>query len=242
MAEIIKLGKVSFPATTYSNINMMPFIMGDVKSLPDEYRQYWPIIDACGVEAAENGRVGYLTITETEVPKGVSQRRPGVHTDGHCCRRSDKRFLKDDHVAAGTAGWGWGSGKVLGDGTLHVKGIYMASSVEGTTRAWDVRVDNSGFMGDCDSCPDVMETLRGLEPIMLEANRLYWMTDRCPHEALPMPEGGHRQYFRLVTSAVDVWYTRHSTPNRLGVRPPCIMVDGDKFSMATMMGKDEHVR
>ena len=47
-----------------------------------------------------------------------------------------------------------------------------------------------------------------------------------------MPEGSYRQFFRLVTSQVSLWYKDHSTPNPLGVEPdPSITrtVVGDKF-------------
>lgn len=285
MPELLALEKVIFPQSHYININMMPFVLGDPESIPSEYQQYQPLIDACHVEAAEHGKVGYLTITETYVPKGVCQRRPGIHTDGHCCSQSDSRFPGPKNAAWGGGSWGGGSsysakrdketirklvlpdeyaqagltsemlrlldqrylrgappvtleedGNVIGNGTLHAQGIYMASNVAKTTRAWDYRVENGGWMGDCSTCPDLLKLLKKIKPVMFEANRLYWMTDRCPHECLPMPKSGTRQYFRLVTSAVDVWYTQHSTPNRLGVKPTAKMKHGNKFDP----GNPEH--
>ena len=58
--------------------------------------------------------------------------------------------------------------------------------------------------------------------------------ERTPHESLPLPKGTYRQYFRLVTSDVNVWYSKHSTPNPLGIKPGKMVkiVDGDKFAMA----------
>ena len=53
----------------------------------------------------------------------------------------------------------------------------------------------------------------------LEANELIWMTDTTPHESLPLEPGTYRQYFRLVTSDVSVWYAKHSTPNPKGIKP-----------------------
>ena len=58
------------------------------------------------------------------------------------------------------------------------------------------------------------------------------MLFRTPHESLALPQGGYRQFFRLVTSQVSLWYKDHSTPNPLGVEPdPTITrtVVGDKF-------------
>merc|ERR1712107_790288 len=56
---------------------------------------------------------------------------------------------------------------------------------------------------------------------------------RTPHESLPLKTGAFRQFFRLVTSQVSLWYADHSTPNPLGVKPdPAItkIVRGNKFS------------
>jgi len=45
------------------------------------------------------------------------------------------------------------------------------------------------------------ETLAGRETHLLP-DAIYWMTDRTPHESLPLQAGTLRQYFRLVTSKV----------------------------------------
>ena len=73
---------------------------------------------------------------------------------------------------------------------------------------------------------------------------------RTPHESLPLSQGAHRQFFRVVTSQVgtdgrhpkvttfievSLWYESHSTPNPLGVLPdPAVTrtVRGDKFAPA----------
>ncbi|KAI9318290.1 hypothetical protein DFJ73DRAFT_344285 [Zopfochytrium polystomum] len=74
----------------------------------------------------------------------------------------------------------------------------------------------------------------------LAAHELVWMTDRTPHEALPTRERVFRQFFRLVTSNVTVWYADHSTRNdERGVVPPkgVRVVHGDKFAGAGGSGK-----
>jgi len=64
------------------------------------------------------------------------------------------------------------------------------------------------------------------------------MTDRTPHESLPIPTasaaaGARRQYFRLVVGQVSAWFADHSTPNPLGTMPPSgvHIVHGDKFKL-----------
>ena len=62
---------------------------------------------------------------------------------------------------------------------------------------------------------------------------MYWITDKTPHESLPLKEKTMRQFFRIVTADVSFWFRDHSTPNPLGVLPdPEVtqIVSGDKFS------------
>ena len=43
------------------------------------------------------------------------------------------------------------------------------------------------------------------------------------------------RYFRLVTNSVSAWYSRHSTPNPLGIEPDCPILDIDKFEEGQRM-------
>ena len=46
-----------------------------------------------------------------------------------------------------------------------------------------------------------------------------------------------RQYFRLVTSEVSVWYEEHSTPNPIGIKPPdsVKIIKGNKFEQVRQL-------
>eukprot|EP00449_Zooxanthella_nutricula_P063009 CAMPEP_0198584360 /NCGR_PEP_ID=MMETSP1462-20131121/127922_1 /TAXON_ID=1333877 /ORGANISM="Brandtodinium nutriculum, Strain RCC3387" /LENGTH=191 /DNA_ID=CAMNT_0044315777 /DNA_START=34 /DNA_END=605 /DNA_ORIENTATION=+ len=84
---------VEFPASTGLNVNMMPFVVGDEASLPEELRHYWPMImKCCGGDDAFHAEfrhdlrpdpeeIYFLTVQETNVQEGTSQRRPGLHVD-----------------------------------------------------------------------------------------------------------------------------------------------------------------
>jgi hypothetical protein len=63
----------------------------------------------------------------------------------------------------------------------------------------------------------------------MEPGRLYWLTDLTPHEAMPALESGPRQFFRLVSPKIGVWFTKHNTPNPLGVQPGAPLEHGSKF-------------
>ena len=88
---------------------------------------------------------------------------------------------------------------------------------------------------DSETVTDVhggLEEFRGeLTGEVLEKDTLYWFTDKTPHESLPNLTGSpvHRQFFRLVVGPIGVWYSKHNTPNPLGLQPDCEIVDRDKF-------------
>jgi hypothetical protein len=88
------------------------------------------------------------------------------------------------------------------------------------------------------------------------------MTDRTPHESLPVKAGTKRQYFRLVRAdiftmskllpvltkscaqvagPVGVWYSAHSNANPdPRYRPQAKIIDGNKFAQSsTVEGADE---
>jgi hypothetical protein len=68
---------VRFPPPTGIQINMLPFIIGDRTSLPEEFHGYWPVIMACNVDPSYSSKVGYLTVHESLVAPGKTQRRGG---------------------------------------------------------------------------------------------------------------------------------------------------------------------
>jgi hypothetical protein len=75
---------VRFPEPSDININMMPFIMAkrfNETKLPDYVRTYWDQILTLCIANSEVGKIGYLTIHESYVEKGATQRTPGIHTE-----------------------------------------------------------------------------------------------------------------------------------------------------------------
>lgn len=203
MNYIKEISPTVFPTPKHVIINMMPFIMGDNNSIPEEYRQYSSLINSCNLPLSEIGKIGYLTVDESPVIKNNSQRRAGIHTEKHPSRS----------WGGGSSGWGG-----------FVGGLYMASTINNSCRVWNHYVDEPKPHGDCEHLREVLTN-----PIDMKKDVLYWMTDGTPHEALPVLEDSYRQFFRLVTSEVSVWYEKHSTKNRLGVQPNCDIITIDKF-------------
>lgn len=80
------------------------------------------------------------------------------------------------------------------------------------------------------ACGPEDDESRRRQPTALQAHELFWMTDRTPHESLPLDRPAFRQYFRLVAGPIGVWYAAHSTPNPLGTPPDAPVVTYDKFT------------
>ena len=248
-----------FPKPSGININMMPYIYGGEKfkdyRLPDYVKPYFSLIRFCssgiyyddysvGYDySKDKGKVFYLTIQEGWVEANQSQRRPGVHTDNP----GSIKIKNHGNYLSSTKGGGtyslswftdnfWGAGEILSSGN-HKGGIFMASTVPNSCRAWDCKIEQDrktgfeliGKHGSLEHCKDFLPD--DCEVIM-EPNTLYWITDRTPHESLPLLEKTYRQFFRVVTENVSFWFADHSTANPLGVLPVSSItkiVKGNKF-------------
>lgn len=251
--SVITRDTALFPAYKGNiNVNMMPYVIGDDSTIPRNLRGYLRLIDACPVDGAQLGKVGYLTIQECTVAAGSSQRRPGLHVETpgkHLCKSSlaaaldgpkqadasgahaaatERHDIKTGGVFVPAAEHPWGVGMFMGPDE-YIGGIYMASNVSDSCEIYDAQVEPSavGLLGDVEHVRPFIGP-----GYKLRAGELTWFTDTTPHEALRLPAATKRQYFRLVTSAVGVWYAKHSTPNPLvkDFPPPGVrVVDFSKF-------------
>ena len=97
-------------------------------------------------------------------------------------------------------------------------GIYIASNVPDSTRVWKCRVTNDEVIGKNGNIEPMREFLP-VKGTLLEPGCVYWMSDRTPHESLPMKTTTMRQFFRIMTSEVQFWFKDYYTANPLGVVP-----------------------
>eukprot|EP00794_Sanderia_malayensis_P020444 gene20444-22460_t len=248
-------GNVVFPKPSGININMMPFIMDNRNfsncRLPKMLEKYWKrMIRCCGWEDQQRGKVGYLTIQESVVEKDSSQRRPGLHTERPGLVRINMEAGTNDieHDGAATGedndpelgggycvlrrghfGWGLGAHRI-DEVPLVEGGIYMTSNVNESCKVYNCEIINDNLIGELGDIEHLREFMP--EGETMKKDCLYWITDRTPHESLPLKKSTTRQFFRLVTKDVSIWYEDHSTKNPFGVVPdPEItrIVKGSKF-------------
>ena len=262
-AAIFRSG-LTFPFPTGIYVNMMPIclsMVGDSTFLPKSLKGYEDIVKACLRHANyESQDVAYLTIDERITEANQSQRRPGLHVESPGVMpfvEEQENLLTSISLDSDTdvkyfqlpsgryvpgAEHHWGRGLMMRDEYTE-GGIFLASNVSDTTAVWNCHINNEdgrmiGPHGDIER----LRYLLGKPSYLLKAGELLWMTDRTPHESLPVqPVRGadgsmvvpHRQYFRLVVGEVSAWFADHSTPSELGVVPPesVRIIYGDKFEL-----------
>ncbi len=274
------INKVAFPTYSAVNANMMPVIQGDVSSLPENLRGYFPLMEMC---ALPKGDVVYLTVNESIVEAGKTQRRGGLHTEGYMAsqelaekcgivekflmyggvserelhfgrykdeeekeadaRKEEKRrqlgFGGGQKFGGGSKTMGlnpsqkWGGGWGGGSATTGFNGSHGGQHGGRRSAAGGMPYDSGLYMASTDGACDIynfqtwdVDHHGGLKfkpeiaPERMTPNMLYWLTDRTPHEAMPAEKTGPRQFFRLVSTEVSVWYAQHNTANPLGITPP----------------------
>eukprot|EP01063_Lacrimia_lanifica_P032399 TRINITY_DN553_c0_g2_i11.p1 TRINITY_DN553_c0_g2~~TRINITY_DN553_c0_g2_i11.p1 ORF type:complete len:369 (+),score=85.95 TRINITY_DN553_c0_g2_i11:562-1668(+) len=253
----VMVGRVHFPPSQGLQINMMPFVMAqtfEATGLPWTCRQYYErffpeILDIPGIEA-EVGKVCYLSIDERDVAASESHRRGGVHTETPGTAAVQALASRPSHKGHGHStfnltcpfqrplgwhvAWGHSNGHLQG-------GIFMASNVADSCQTYNCKVmphpaTGVDIIGPYGDLSHVAHLLPGPNNPMLK-NHLYWLTDRTPHESLPLATACHRQWFRLVTSDVSLWHRDHSTPNPNGVLPDLArtqVIVGNKFKASDL--------
>ncbi len=214
------------PSDPPININMMPCkaTRESLAMLPnvDEWLRY---LEHCEIPLEED-ELFYLTIQESVVPAGRTQRRPGLHVEAPgTLVRPGSFYISPSEISA----WGGSKGAT---GTKLDGGLYMVSDRDKTCRIWHCRIDRpEQVVGEGGSIEHMRAALnRVATSSLLHSNHIWWISDATPHESLPMRSEGRRTFVRIVTSNVTAWFADHSTPNPNTPLPPDVLVvHGNKF-------------
>jgi hypothetical protein len=193
------IADIGLPEFTGIRIMMMPLVIGELSSVPD-YLSVWKevihrlfLCDFFRFGTAEHlGKVGYLTIDEKEVGPGKTHRRAGLHVDGG-------------------AGRGWGGGSWGSRAT----GMLTVSNAVGC-QAWNQGFyGEPGWEGDCEALrPQLKRSAR----VILQPEKVYWLSGLCVHESMEQSAPVKRQFVRLSLPSTCPWYEGY-TENPLGVKP-----------------------
>ena len=185
---------IQFPEFTGVKCNMMPFIQGDASSLPDAYKPYAKIINE---NYLEKGEIGLLTIHESFVEGGKSQRgynSMGINRNVHIeVGRHEK--LNCWGGSGGGSSWGGKYKTLLDDETM----VLIANSISDTCRIWDAKEMAFTKDGDLSAYIDKYPAETG---ILLKAGEVAKISIFTPHEAINQTQSGKRQFFRIVGKGV----------------------------------------
>lgn len=196
-SDLKGLGTVSLPVFTGTRVMMMPFLLEDVMSIPGNLA-HWRSFIASITQKSGGPQIGtaYLTIDETMVEKGDTQRRPGLHVDG----------IGSD---GSSGGWGGGGG---GWGT---NGMIVAASVAGCHVYLG---DFDGWPAPNGDCTHLTAQCATKERVLLEDNQAYCLSPMTVHEVFPMQEKTRRQFMRISMPSNSPWYEGY-TKNPNGIKP-----------------------
>lgn len=187
------VNKIQFPELTGIKCNMMPFIQGDSSSLPEIFKPYSKIIEA---NFLEKGEIGFLTIHESFVNGGKSQRgynSVGINRNVHIeVGRNEKANYWGD---GGGSYWGGKYDTMLDDTTM----VLIANSVSDTCRVWNTKEMSYTKDGDLSAYIDKYPENTG---ILLKSGEVAKISIFTPHECVNQKESSNRQFFRIVGKGV----------------------------------------
>ena len=171
---------------------MMPFIQGDESSLPEIYKPYSEIIKN---NFLEKGEIGFLTIHESFVEAGKSQRgynSRGISRNVHI---EVGRNNNVNHWGGGGSSWGGKEKTLLDDNTM----VLIANSISNTCRLWNTKEMRSTKDGDLSAYIDSYPEYTGS---LMQTGELARISIFTPHECINQNHSGFRQFFRIVGKGV----------------------------------------
>ena len=206
---IVEHGRVSFPEFSAARCYMMPFIQGRGDSLPKPYAGYADIVEQFALPG-EEGELGLITIDESFVKAGASQRGYGagertIHTEA---------CLSDQQLSWGPSPT-WGPSPVvrLAPDTR----VLIANSIPGTCMVWDQDVEETTPDGDLSMRADEFPRSKGR---MMEAGEVIGIGIFTPHEPIAQAHSGPRQFLRMVGRGVEgreSYFTRNPVLEEMGL-------------------------
>ena len=184
------INSVEFPEYSGVRCLMMPYIQGDPNSVPDRFSGYRDIIENVCIKS---GDVGYLTIDESPVRKGVPHR--GQRAKHGRALHTEAGLVRKYYCWGYLPTWGGRLNVVLEPDVR----VLLASNMSHSCAVWDTEHPNTTEDGDIGHVAD-MYPYRGAK--ILEAGELCNIGILTPHESLPANKDGNRQFLRIVSSGV----------------------------------------
>lgn len=196
---IVTHGTIDFPKFSGVRCYMMPFIQGRAESLPEAYSAYADIVDRFTLPG-QDGEPGLITIDETIVEAGTSQRGYGA---------GDRTIHTEACLSSAGPSWGptWGPSPFVR--LAHDTRVLIANSIPGTCMVWNKDVEDTTPDGDLSMRAGEFPREEGR---MMDAGEVLEIGIFTPHEPIAQPATGPRQFFRIVGRGVqgrEDYFTRN---------------------------------
>lgn len=207
--KLITLEDISVIDAQYGDfkLQVFPFNHKIGCSLPVGFKLWKNQIDhiLSLIPLQESALTHYLTIDSKFFTTTEYQRREGIHIDGNFC--VDPKFQWKTWGGTGWSGISIENGKIVQafESPYNIQipfgqyvseslgGIICASSQEGC-EAWIGEIDNA--VQDEGAYPE--QNLTHIQPKLLKANTLYFMSSNTPHRTLLIPKGARRTLIRIT--------------------------------------------
>ena len=188
---------------------MMPYIQGDVSSVPEEYHSYANIIES---QYFKKGDIGFLTIDESKAVKDSPH------------RGARAKYGRALHTEAGlrpdsSYGWGlvWGSSPEESVKLERDVKILLANNIDDTCAVWNTEHENTSLDGDIGHLADMYPYENA---ILMKAGEVFEIGILTPHESLPVHQTCNRQFLRIISSGVhgrEPYFTENPILNEMFV-------------------------
>ena len=197
----MKVNKIEFPEFSGIRCLMMPYIQGDIESVPDKFKEgYAEIIKEVYLK---KGSIGYLTIDESLAKKGLPHR--GKRAKSKRALHTEAGIRPNKIYAWGHSGWGRDHNVEL-DKDVEV---LLANSLDNSCALWDATHEDTTTDGDIGHLSYMYPIS---EALLMKAGDVHKIGILTPHESLPVMNNVNRQFLRIVSSGVhgrESYFTRN---------------------------------
>lgn len=187
----MKIDKIQFPQFKGIRCLMMPYIQGEVDTIPDEYESYKEILSKIFFR---KGDVGYLTIDESEAIAGNPHR--GARAKHGRALHTEAGRHPDASYQWGGNNWG-GSNRVTLNQNVEV---LLANNLDDSCALWDSTLWDTTEDGDIGHLADQYPYEKAT---FMKAGEVHKIGILTPHESIPVKENVFRQFLRIVSSGVN---------------------------------------
>lgn len=182
---------INFPEFTGTRCLMMPFIQGEPESIPEQYSAYYDII---AYNYFVKGDVGFLTIDESPVVKGLPHRGARAKFGRALHTEAGLRPFSGKYVWGG-GGWGSSPNVTLDKNT----NILLANNLNDSCAIWDATHFDTSLDGDIG---DQTDKYPYEDATFMQAGEVASIGILTPHESLPVDKDFNRQFIRIMDSGV----------------------------------------